>query len=208
MPDPYKEPIDDKDMQDTVTSPPVSSVSPAPPSPPPAASPQPPPPAAPPVQTPLATPPSPTSASAAPPVPSTAPQPNFRPDTYREPIEAVPPAAVRIETLVAPEKIEKVEKIAEMPAKAPPEQPAKPETIIPAQVVQPRPKISESPPATDLDQDRQLKILIDLAFEQGISKAIEAANASGNAYLIDKFHDTLVDELRQQLIEKGKLKEV
>jgi len=29
-----------------------------------------------------------------------------------------------------------------------------------------------------------------------------------NPYLIDEFHDTLIDEMRQQLIDKGKLEEI
>jgi hypothetical protein len=211
MSDPYKEPIDDKDKQDTIISPPASSVSQPPPLPPPAAPLQPPPLATPPAQMPPVTPLSPSPAPPAPPAPPGAPQPNFRPGAFREPIEAIPPAAVKIETPVAPQKIEKIEKeekIVQMPPKAPLEQPVKPETVTPAQVVPPLPPIPETPPAADLNQDRQLKILIDLAFEQGIAKAIEAVNATGDAYLIDKFHDTLVDELRQQLVEKGKLKEV
>lgn len=69
------------------------------------------------------------------------------------------------------------------------------------------PQTAPAPLNTDLENDRQLKILVDLAFSEGIDKAVQAARSSENPYLIDKFHDTLVDELRQKLLEKGKLKE-
>ena len=59
-----------------------------------------------------------------------------------------------------------------------------------------------------LEKDRQLKMLVDIAFSKGLDKAVEAARATNNAYLIDEFHDMLVDKLRQELIEKGKLKEL
>jgi len=126
-------------------------------------------------------------------------------DSYREPTEGGA-AEPQIERLTAPESMEKTEKVVEAPKATSAEEILKaPPTAIPAiqsQTVAPASQVSQT------ENDRQLKMLVDLAFSRGINKAVEAVNATGDAYLIDKFHDTLVDELRQQLVEKGKLKEV
>lgn len=57
-------------------------------------------------------------------------------------------------------------------------------------------------------KNQQLKSLVDLAFEKGVTYATEVVRQLDSAYLIDEFHDTLVDKLRQELIEKDKLKEI
>lgn len=44
--------------------------------------------------------------------------------------------------------------------------------------------------------------LVDTAFQKGVSKAIEEAKALNDPFLMDKFHDVLVDELKDVLIEK------
>ncbi|MFH0852468.1 MAG: hypothetical protein V1845_02615 [bacterium] len=128
-------------------------------------------------------------------------------DPYREPTEGGT-AEPRIEKPSEPEMTEKTEKMAEMPKTAPAEEALKPTPspsaipAVPAQAAAPASQVLQT------EKDRQLKMLVDLAFSQGIDKAVEAVNATSDAYLIDKFHDTLIDELRQQLVEKGKLKEV
>ena len=60
----------------------------------------------------------------------------------------------------------------------------------------------------NLDRQNQVKALSDLAFQQGLDFAIEVAKGLDNAYVLDEFHDSLVDELRKELIEKGKLKKL
>lgn len=52
--------------------------------------------------------------------------------------------------------------------------------------------------------------LIDLAFNQhkSIDKAISLVKGTGNAALIDAFHDALVDELYDAMIERGMLKKL
>ena len=60
----------------------------------------------------------------------------------------------------------------------------------------------------DLDRPSQVKALCDLAFQKGLNFAIEVAKALDNAYVLDEFHDTLVDELYKKLVEKGKLKKL
>jgi hypothetical protein len=136
---------------------------------------------------------------------------NKVPDPYREPTEepaALPP---KIEKPTAFEAKEAIEKFKEMPAAAPSQEASKPAAPQTAPPVAPAPPKSAPPKKEDLkdlDEDRQIKMLVDLAFQQGIDKAVQAARATGQAYLIDKLHDTLIDELHQQLVEKGKLKEV
>ena len=61
---------------------------------------------------------------------------------------------------------------------------------------------------TDVNRQNQIKMLCDLAFEKGIDVAIEEAKKLDSPYILDEFHDSLVDELREKLIEKGKLEKI
>lgn len=47
--------------------------------------------------------------------------------------------------------------------------------------------------------------LVKVAFAKSLEEAISLAKATGNAALIDAFHDILVDELSSHLLEKGKI---
>ena len=129
------------------------------------------------------------------------------PDPYREPIKDGPAPEAKTEKTVSPEGAGEVKKT-EQPAVAPPQKTAAPAPAPPSLAQSGAAPPSASDDLKSLDKDRQLKILVDLAFQQGINKAVEAAKATESPYLIDEFHDTLVDQLRQQLIEKGKLKEL
>lgn len=60
----------------------------------------------------------------------------------------------------------------------------------------------------DLPQERQIQALVDLSFQKGLRHSIDTARALKNPYILDAFHDTLVDHLYKELVEKGKLKEV
>lgn len=55
-------------------------------------------------------------------------------------------------------------------------------------------------------KERQIQLLIELAFEKSIAQAVEVAKQLDNPYLLDEFHDALVDELYNKLVEMGKLK--
>lgn len=55
-------------------------------------------------------------------------------------------------------------------------------------------------------KERQIQLLIELAFEKGIIQAVEVAKQLDNPYLLDEFHDALVDQLYNKLVEMGKLK--
>jgi hypothetical protein len=59
-----------------------------------------------------------------------------------------------------------------------------------------------------MDRSNQVKVLCDLAFQKGLDFAIEVAKSLDNAYVLDKLHDTLVDELYKKLVEKGELKQL
>ncbi len=60
----------------------------------------------------------------------------------------------------------------------------------------------------DLPQERQIQALVDLAFKKGLRHSIDTARALKNPYILDAFHDTLVDHLYKELVERGKLKEI
>jgi len=60
----------------------------------------------------------------------------------------------------------------------------------------------------DLDVSRQVRILTTLAFEKGIQHSIKVARGLNDAYLLDALHDKLVGELHDELVKKGKLKEI
>ena len=70
---------------------------------------------------------------------------------------------------------------------------------------------SAKPEAQDfkgLAKNQQLKNLVDLAFQKGITYATDVAREMDSAYLMDEFHDTLIDQLHKELVERGKLEEI
>ncbi len=63
---------------------------------------------------------------------------------------------------------------------------------------------------TLIPEEFKVKIqeLINVAFTKSITDAINQVLATKNPALIDTFHDTLVDELYDYLVERGKLKKL
>jgi len=57
-----------------------------------------------------------------------------------------------------------------------------------------------------LDNDSQVKEICNLVFLENLDFAVEVAKGVDNAYVLDEFHDTLVDELYDKLIKEGNLK--
>lgn len=57
-------------------------------------------------------------------------------------------------------------------------------------------------------KERQIQLLVNLAFEKGIVQAVEVAKGLNNPYLLDELHDVLVDEYYNKLVEQGKLKSI
>ena len=60
----------------------------------------------------------------------------------------------------------------------------------------------------NLDTARQVEVLSALAFEKGINHSINVARNLSDAYLLDELHDKLVGELHEELVKRGKLKEI
>ncbi len=59
-----------------------------------------------------------------------------------------------------------------------------------------------------LDRQSQIKSLCYLAFKKGLDFAVEVARGLNDPYILDEFHDVLVDELRKELVKEGKLKQM
>ena len=56
-----------------------------------------------------------------------------------------------------------------------------------------------------VQRQRQVKILADLAMEKGVHYAVAMAKKMESAYVLDELHDTLVDELYEELKSRGLL---
>lgn len=77
----------------------------------------------------------------------------------------------------------------------------------PPSAVQP-PPIAELPSYLSEELKSKVQELVNTAFVASIDQAVKEAKATGNAALIDAFHDALVDELYNQLVERGKIEKV
>jgi hypothetical protein len=75
----------------------------------------------------------------------------------------------------------------------------------PSQPTTPLPPVE---PPSYLSEELKAKVqeLVNIAFSKTIDEAVKQARATNNAALIDAFHDALVDELYNYLVERGKLK--
>jgi len=60
----------------------------------------------------------------------------------------------------------------------------------------------------DEKREKQVKLLVDLAFEKGVVHATEVAKKLNDPYLLDEFHDALVDEFYDYLVEQDKLDQI
>lgn len=65
-------------------------------------------------------------------------------------------------------------------------------------------------PPSYLSDELKSKVqeLVDVAFSKSIAESAQIARKSENAALIDAFHDALVDELYNHLVQRGKLKQI
>ncbi len=66
----------------------------------------------------------------------------------------------------------------------------------------------EPPSYMSEELKNKVQELVNTAFSKTIDDAIKQARATNNAALIDAFHDALVDELYNYLVERGKLKKM
>ncbi|MCX6730053.1 MAG: hypothetical protein NT058_00950 [Candidatus Portnoybacteria bacterium] len=60
----------------------------------------------------------------------------------------------------------------------------------------------------DEPKERQIELLIQMAFNKGVVEAVETAKNLDSPYLLDEFHDALIDHLYNKLVEEGKLKQI
>jgi len=95
------------------------------------------------------------------------------------------------------------ERIMPPPAGGPsPAMPPTPQTAVPvAPAVEPPSYLSE-------ELKTKVQELVNAAFSKTIDDAVKQARATNNAALLDAFHDALVDELYNYLVERGKLKKM
>jgi hypothetical protein len=59
-----------------------------------------------------------------------------------------------------------------------------------------------------IDSQNQVQTLCELAFQKGLEAAIKAAQDLNNPFILDEFHDALVDKFYKQLVEQKKIEEV
>ena len=60
----------------------------------------------------------------------------------------------------------------------------------------------------DEPKERQIELLTQMAFDKSVIEAVGVAKGLDNPYLLDEFHDALVDKLYNKLVEQGKLKQI
>ena len=83
----------------------------------------------------------------------------------------------------------------------------------PAYQAQPAPSsqthaISEPPSYLSQELKEKIQSIVNLVFSGSLEDGIKEAAKSNNAALIDAFHDILVDELYDQLVERKKIEKV
>ena len=60
----------------------------------------------------------------------------------------------------------------------------------------------------DSNVQRHLTLLVNLALTQSVYIAIKAARRLNNAYLLDRFHDIIVNEMYEELVKNKKIKPI
>lgn len=73
--------------------------------------------------------------------------------------------------------------------------------------VQPAPVV-EPPSYLSPELKDKIQQLINLVFSKSLDEAIKEASKTNNAALIDAFHDVIVDELYNALVERKKLEKI
>jgi hypothetical protein len=84
------------------------------------------------------------------------------------------------------------------------EVPHLPPSLVPPPPPQPTAAPGAPPPPVP-ETFRVIKPFVDLAFEKNIPTAVHVVRKTGNAHLLDAFHDILVDRFYAELIKRGKL---
>jgi hypothetical protein len=140
-------------------------------------------------------------------------------ETGREKISNIEKTSVEREIFELEEKLaEKKKELEKGPKEKPEPSPAggpaasPPSGGPPAGGAVPRKPAASHPPTGGksgiIEKNPKIKSLVDKAFHEGIHKAVEEVKNTNDPYLIDAFHDALIDEVYQILVKEGLLKEV
>ena len=113
-------------------------------------------------------------------------------------VEAPPEIFERKKEKVEKEK-EKIKIIPEKPKKVPPPK------VLPLFKIKDEELARDLQSVMALDKPKQVKMLVFLAFKKGINYAANLAMQLRDPYLLDEFHDTLVDHLYDLLVKKRKI---
>jgi len=70
------------------------------------------------------------------------------------------------------------------------------------------PPISEPPSYLSNELKDKVQCLVNTAFTKGLTEAVKEVSKMNNPALLDAFHDVLVDQLYDVLIERGKLEKI
>ncbi len=89
-----------------------------------------------------------------------------------------------------------------------PSAPAPTQPIAPATDNALPPPTSEPPSYLSDELKAKVQELVDIAFTKGLTEAVKEVSKINNAALLDAFHDVLVDQLYDVLVERGKLEKV
>lgn len=95
------------------------------------------------------------------------------------------------------------EKIAKTPGLAVP-----PAAVSPPSQKPPQAREEETPSYDSEELRPKVQELVEYAFQKSLEGAIKIAKSADNAALLDAFHDIIVDELYDYLVEQKKLEEV
>jgi len=101
------------------------------------------------------------------------------------------------------EKIKEAEKKAE---KSELSQSRKPATPPPSKLMTDQNLVADLRHVMSLDKPKQVKVLVYLAFTKGVHHAFAIASKLKDPYLMDEFHDIMVDELYELLMKRKKIK--
>ena len=124
--------------------------------------------------------------------------------------ETVSPTKEAIVEVPAPkiEKKREAEKIKETEKKIEAEElsQTKPLSPPPSKLMTDQNLVADLKHVMSLDKPKQVKVLVYLAFTKGVHHAFHIASKLKDPYLMDEFHDTMVDKLYDLLIKKKKIK--
>ncbi|MBI2057917.1 MAG: hypothetical protein HYT63_02960 [Candidatus Yanofskybacteria bacterium] len=88
-----------------------------------------------------------------------------------------------------------------------------PSTPLPQSSLPPTDNVLPSPvsePPSYLSDELKTKVqdLVNIAFTKGLAEAVKEVSKMNNPAVLDAFHDVLVDQLYEVLVERGKLEKI